>query len=206
MFQLSPREDIFFQLFEKATDNLLEAARVLVEAMDHGDALPDYAERMRRLEHEGDHIVHDILARLHRTFITPLDREDIHRLASTLDDVLDYMEATTERFVVYGIATIRPHTKELAEVILKQVEEIHAIMPQLRHLGSQNILHHVIEINQLENQGDSILREALTELFRAPEDPLEAMKWRELYELLETATDKSEDIGNVFEGIVLKHA
>ena len=205
-FRLVPREELFFDLFEKASSNLLEAAHLLVQTMDHFDRLAENAQRMERLEHEGDHIIHDILARLHRTFITPLDREDIHELASALDDVLDFIEATTERFVLYKVTATTPHAKELAVVIAKQVEEIHRIMPQLRHLDRQDILHHCIEINQLENQGDRILREAVAELFENQGNPLEVMKWRELYELLESATDKSEDVANVLEGIVLKNA
>jgi predicted phosphate transport protein (TIGR00153 family) len=204
--QLIPREESFFDLFEKATSNLLQAARLLVETMEHFDGLADYAARMERLEHEGDHIAHDILERLHRTFITPLDREDIHRLTSAVDDVLDYIEATTERFVVYQVTELKPRAGELAQVILKQVEELHQIMPQLRDLPRSDILHRCIEINHLENQADRILREALGELFSGSPDPLEALKWRELYDLMETATDKSEDVADVLQGIVLKNA
>ena len=109
---------------------------------------------MERLEHEGDQITHDILARLHRSFITPIDREDIHLLASALDDVMDFIEATTERFVICRVSQPNSHAKALAQVILKQVEEIHQIMPQLRRLREDNILQHCIEINRLENEGD----------------------------------------------------
>jgi len=203
---LIPKEESFFELFEKASNNLLEAGRLLVQTMERFDGVVENARRMERLEHEGDQIIHDIMARLNRTFITPLDREDIHQLASALDDVLDFIEATTERFVLYKVKTVTPFAKELSQVIAKQVEEIHSIMPQLRRLRSQQILQHCIEINRLENAGDRILREAMVVLFDSQANPIDVMKWRELYELMETATDKSEDVAVVIEGIVLKNA
>jgi len=205
-FRLIPKEESFFELFEKASNNLLEAGRLLVQTMERFDGVVENAQRMERLEHEGDQIIHDIMARLNRTFITPLDREDIHQLASALDDVLDFIEATTERFVLYKVKTVTPFAKELSQVIAKQVEEIHSIMPQLRRLRSQQILQHCIEINRLENAGDRILREAMVVLFDSQANPIDVMKWRELYELMETATDKSEDVAVVIEGIVLKNA
>ena len=205
-FSLIPKEQSFFDLFEKASDILLEAARLLVQTMEHFDGVIANAQRMERLEHEGDQITHDIMARLNKTFITPLDREDIHQLASALDDVLDFIEATTERFVLYKIKTITPFAKEMAEVVAKQVEEIHHMMPKLRSMNQKEILQHCIEINRLENTGDRLLRNAVVALFDSKSDPLEVMKWRELYELMETANDKSEDVAVAIEGIVLKNA
>jgi predicted phosphate transport protein (TIGR00153 family) len=169
------------------------------------DALAENAQRMERLEHEGDQITHDILARLHRRFINPIDREDIHLLASAIDDVMDFIEATTERFVICGVSRPNSHVKALARVILKQVEEIHQIMPQLRRLRENNILQHCIEINLLENEADRILRGAVAGLFTSPNDLVDLIKWREVYHLMETAADKSEDVANVIEGIVLKN-
>lgn len=205
-FRLIPKEQSFFNLFEKASNNLLEAARLLVQTMEHFDRVTENAQRMERLEHEGDQITHEIMARLNRTFITPFDREDIHQLASALDDVLDFMEATTERFVLYKIQTITPHAKELAQVIVKQVEEIHYVMPQLRRMRHQDIMKHCIEINRLENVGDRTLRDAVVVLFDSQANPLDVMKWRELYDLMETATDKCEDVAVAIEGVVLKNA
>ena len=206
LFRLIPKEQSFFDLFEKASNNLFQAGRLLSDTMEHFEKVVENAERMERLEHDGDQITHEIMARLHRTFITPLDREDIHQLTSAIDDVLDFMEATTERFVLYKIKSVTPYAKEMAQVIAKQVEEIHRMMPQLRHLRHQDIMKHCIEINRLENQGDRLLRDAVAVLFDSKSDPLDVMKWRELYELMETATDKSEDVAVVIEGIVLKNA
>ncbi|MBI3324850.1 MAG: DUF47 domain-containing protein [Candidatus Omnitrophica bacterium] len=206
-FRLIPKEESFFDLFEKASSNLLEAGRLLSDTMEHFEKVTDNAQRLERLEHDGDQLTHEIMARLNRTFITPLDREDIHRLASALDDVLDFIEATTERFVLYRIHTITPQAKELAKVIARQVEEIARVMPRLRQLRHQEIMQHCIEINRLENAGDRVMRDALGVLFDDSQaNPLEVMKWRELYDLMETATDKCEDVAVAVEGILLKNA
>lgn len=205
-FRLIPKEESFFDLFEKASDNLLEAARLLAQTLECFEQVAENARRMERLEHDGDQIIHDIMARLNRTFITPLDREDIHRLASAIDDVLDFIEATTERFMLYKIKTVTPFAKELAKVIAQQVEEISRVMPRLRRMRHQDIIQHCIEINRLENAGDRVLRDAVSALFESQADPLDVMKWRELYELMEAATDKNEDVAVVIEGIVLKNA
>ena len=205
-FRFVPREESFFQLFEKSSSNLTEAARLLVQTMEQFDRVGENARRMKELEHEGDQIMHEIMARLHRTFITPLDREDIHELAAAMDDVLDFMEEATERLVVYKVGAATPPVKELAAVIAGQVEEIHRLLPRLRRVRRDEIMKHCIEINRLENEGDRLLREGVAELFDNQAPPLEVMKWKEIYELLERATDKAEDVAVVVEGIVLKMA
>ena len=205
-FRLFPKEESFFDLFEKASNNLLEAGRLLVQTMEQFDGVVENARRMERIEHDGDQITHDIMARLNRTFITPIDREDIHRLASAIDDVLDFVEATTERFVLYKVKVVTPFAVELARVIAKQIEEVHRVLPHLRRMRHQDILGHCIEINRLENEGDRLLREAMVQLFDTPANPMDVMKWRELYDLMEAATDKNEDVAVVIEGIVLKNA
>ena len=205
-FRFMPREESFFQLFEKSSSNLTEAARLLVQTMEQFDRVEENARRMKQLEHEGDQIMHEIMARLHRTFITPLDREDIHELAAAMDDVLDFMEEATERLVIYKVGAATPPAKELAAVIAGQVEEIHRLLPRLRRVRQDEIMKHCIEINRLENDGDRLLREGVAELFENQAPPLEVMKWKEIYELLERATDKAEDVAVVVEGIVLKMA
>ena len=204
-FRLIPKEESFFDLFEKASDNLFEAAKLLAETMADFDKLQDNALRMERIEHGGDQIVHEISARLNQTFITPLDREDIHHLASALDDVLDLIEQTTERFVLFKVKQVTPFAKELAQVVQRQVEQIHMIMPELRDPRNKDIITHCIEINRLENAGDRVLRNALEELFANHTDAIEVIKWRELYEILEGATDKCEDVAVIIEGILVKN-
>jgi hypothetical protein len=204
-FQLVPHEESFFDLFEKASHNLVGAARLLVDTMEHFDRLAENAKRLKQVEHDGDQIIHEIMARLHRTFITPLDREDIHQLATALDDVLDFIEETAEWFVIYRVKTPTSQARQMAGVIARQVEEIHAVLPHLRRVKQKDILSRCIEINRLENEADRLFREAVAELFHDHLEPLEVMKWRELYQLMERATDKSENVAVILEGIVLKN-
>ena len=205
-FRLVPKEESFFDLFEQLVGILVSAAGVLVEATEHVDALPEHAKRLERLEHDGDQVTHDVMARLNRTFITPLGREDIHRLASALDDVLDLIEASTERFVLFKVPAILPQAREIAHVIQQQVQEIHRVIPKLRHMRHEPVMEHCIEINRLENVGDRLLRDSMAALFDGTPDPLTVIKWRDLYTLLESATDKCEDVAVAIEGIVLKNA
>jgi len=205
-FRLIPKEESFFDLFEQLAEILVKAADLLLEATTRFETLPENAKRLERLEHDGDKVTHEIMARLNRTFITPIDREDIHQLTAALDDVLDLIEATTERFVLYKVTSVTPATQQLAKVIQQQVEEIHRVIPKLRHMRHEHIMEHCIEINRLENVGDRLLRDSIGGLFEQAPDPLAVIKWRDIYTLLESATDKCEDVANVIEGVVLKNA
>ncbi|MBI4209152.1 MAG: DUF47 domain-containing protein [Deltaproteobacteria bacterium] len=207
-FSLIPREKVFFDLFERASHTLTEASALLVQTMENFNQVAESARRMERLEHNADQITHEIMARLNRTFITPFDREDIHRLASALDDVVDFIEATTERFILFKVDSITPHAQELSKVIHQQAQEIDRVMPKLRRLDHGNVMPHCIEINRLENVADRIVRAALAELFQNKNgaNSIEVIKWKELYDLLESATDKGEEVAVVIESIVLKNA
>jgi len=205
-FTLVPKEYLFFDLFEKLSGILLSAGALLVEATDQPSTLPENARRLERLEHDGDVVTHDLITQLNRTFITPFDREDIHALATALDDVLDLIEAATERFILYKVTTITPQAQAIAKVVHQQVQEIHSVIPKLRHMKHESIMEHCIEINRLENVGDRLLRDAFAVLFNGTPDPIQVLKWRELYELLESATDKCEDVANVVEAIMVKNA
>lgn len=205
-FRLIPKEESFFDLFEKQTAILVAGAERLVEATERIDTLADNAKRLERLEHDADQLTHELMERLNRTFITPLDREDIHELATDLDDVMDLMEAATERFILFKITQILPSAREIAKVIQQQIQELHRVVPMLRAMRHERIMERCIEINRLENVGDRLLREAFAALFDGAPDPITVIKWRELFEILETATDKCEDVANTIEGIVLKNA
>ena len=205
MLRLIPREMQFFDLFNKQAALLKEGGLLLDEVAMNFQELKAKAEKMERLEHDADRVTHEIMARLNRTFITPLDREDIHALASALDDVMDFMEGVTEHLILYKVKEPTAALKALAQVVRKQVEEIHRMIPRLKDLRHADILQHCIEVNRLENEGDRILREAVADLFDKGGDPLEVMKWRELYAMLETATYKCEDVAVVIEGIFLKN-
>jgi predicted phosphate transport protein (TIGR00153 family) len=206
MFQLIPKEVKFFELFERSAKLLLEGSRVLAEALSRPEELVSKAQRLERLEHEADQVTHEIMAKLNRTFITPLDREDIHRLATALDDVMDFIEGVAEHLVLYKVKAIPASFQALGGVVSRQTEEINKMIPRIKDLKHADILDHCIEVNRQENEGDRILREAVAGLFEKGGDPLEVMKWRDLYAMLETATDKCEDVAVVIEGIFLKNA
>ena len=205
-FRLIPKDESFFDLFEQAADRLVTAAGVRVEATGRPEKLAENAKRLERLEHDADQLTHELIEKVNRTFITPFDREDIHQLATDLDDVMDLMEATTERFILFKVQQVLPQAQEIAKVIQQQAQELQRVMPQLRRLKRDSIMPHCVEINRLENVGDRLLRDAMAALFDGRYDPLTVIKWRELYELMEQATDKCEDVANTIEGIVLKNA
>ena len=205
-FRLIPKDESFFDLFEQAANRLVTAAGVLVEATGKSETLPENAKRLERLEHDADQLTHELVEKVNRSFITPFDREDIYSLATELDDVMDLIEATTERFILFKVQQVLPQAQEIAKVIQQQTQELQRVMPQLRRLKRDSIMPHCVEINRLENVGDRLLRDAMASLFDGRYDPLTVIKWRELYELMEQATDKCEDVANTIEGIVLKNA
>jgi uncharacterized protein len=200
MFSLIPKEVKFFDMFVRSAENLLRAAQILKEVSE------DFGTLSERLEHDSDQITHEIMEKLNKTFVTPIDREDIHELTAALDDCMDFIEAATERMVLYKLRSPAAELKQIAEVILKQAEEINYVLPKLKDLKHADVMGHCIEINRLENEGDRILRNAVARLFDNKTDPLEVIKWRDIYEYLETATDKCEDVAVVIEGISLKYA
>jgi predicted phosphate transport protein (TIGR00153 family) len=202
---LIPKNVKFFDMFSQSAKILQEAARVLSEMMAGGTAIQSGATRLERLEHDADVLTHEILIALDKSFITPIDREDIHQLTVALDDCMDYMEAVTERMILYGLTEITPPMKGLVDVLVKQVEELNKVIPLVGDLKYEKVIPHCIEINRLENLGDRIAREAVAELFKGDKNPLDVMKWRDIYDNLETATDMCEHVAGIIEGIVLKH-
>jgi uncharacterized protein len=203
--KLIPRDEKFFDMFKKTADVLQEAANVLMDMVAHPEHIKEVARKLERLEHDADLLTHDILIRLDKSFITPIDREDIHQLTLGLDDCMDYMEAVTERMMLYDLNEVTPPMKGLIEVLVKQVQEINKVIPLIKDFKYEKIIPHCVEINRLENLGDKIAREAVAELFKGAKNPLDVMKWKDVYEYLETATDKCEHVAGIIEGIVLKH-
>ena len=203
-FRLIPREEKFFDLFEQQGTNIVAAARVLEELVhDYGNAKAK-AERVKDLEHAGDTLTHEIVKRLNTTFVTPIDREDIYALASRLDDVLDLIDAVADRLLIYKISAPTEGCADMAKVIVKTAEATDRAVRCLRTL-SPYYHKHCIEVNRLENEADRLLRDLLAALFEGVE-PIEVIKWKEIYETLESVTDRCEDVVNVIEGIVLKMA
>jgi predicted phosphate transport protein (TIGR00153 family) len=204
MFRLIPREEKFFEFFEKAANNILDGAKVLVQMTDEQDGDFDKGwKQIEELEHVGDKITHQIIRKLNRTFITPIDREDIHSLTVALDDVMDLIEAAAARMTQYKIKRATEEARRLAQVILKSAEEIVKAVSNLERLD--DVMEHCIEINRLENVADDISREAIAGLFDKGHDPIDVIKWKEIYETMETATDRCEDVANIVESVALKN-
>lgn len=205
--RLIPQEVKFFDLFEKDADNVLRAARQLKDLVDEFQNVEEKVRLINEREHEGDFITHTIVEQLNKTFVTPFDREDIHALTCALDDVMDRMEAAAEAMHIYNVTEPMPEARALVDVIVKSAEEIALAIPLLRDRQQMPmILERCIEINRLENEADRIHRRALMPLFRGSHEALEVIKWKEIYEQLETATDRCEDVADVLQAMVMKHA
>lgn len=204
MIRLIPHEVKFFELFAELSGNLTEGARLLRAMLATPVDLRVQAEQMQAIEHRGDKATHAIITKLNQTFITPFDREDIHRLASSLDDVLDFMNAAATRLVMYKIDQPPPASAELAALLVLQTEELAKGVSLLEKNG--HVVQHCDEINRLEDVADHVSRKAIADLFENEKDPIQLIKLKELYEVLEFATDKAEDAANVLEAIVLKSA
>ncbi|MFQ5665446.1 MAG: DUF47 domain-containing protein [Candidatus Binatia bacterium] len=197
----------FFELFERHAEKTVEAARLLQAMLQNPASVADQARRIKALEHEGDTITHRAVEMLHRTFVTPIDRGDIHRLISRLDDVLDLIDATSERVWLYGIDTADRDACDIAGVLVHAVSEVSRAMHGLRDLKNRDaILQVCMEINSYENEGDTLLRRAVARLFEGNKEPLMVIKWKDIYEFLEDAIDRCEDIANVVEGVALEYA
>jgi len=206
-FPFIPREEKFFGLFEQSAQNMVKAAQGLKRMVDTWEDIEGRVGEITELEHLGDTITHQIVAQLHRTFVTPFDREDIALLAHTLDDVTDFIHAAADAMFIYKVDRSRQRAKELADIIVQAATEIERAMPQLRHRGElKHILERCVEINRLENMADRVFRSAMGELFDDSTDIAQIIKWREIYEHMEEATDRCEDVANVLEGVALKHA
>ena len=204
MVRLIPRESKFFEMFAELSRNITEGARLLQDILQHSREADSRVQQLQEIEHRADDITHSIITKLNQSFITPFDREDIHRLASSLDDVLDFVNAAAVRLNMYRIVDPPPASAELAGLIVQQSEELARGVSLLQN--NQNVIAHCVEVNRLENEADRVSRKAIAELFEHEKDPIQLIKIKELYEVLENATDKAEDAANVLEGVALKSA
>ena len=202
--RLIPRERKFFRMFSDVSENLTDGARLLHDILKNPNDLTVRIGRLQEIEHRGDEMTHDIIRMLNQTFITPFDREDIHRLSSSLDDVLDFVNGAAVRMTLYRVTVPPLAAVDLAALIVKQSEELSLAVSLLE--SNQKVLDHCVEVNRLENEADRVSRRAIAELFEHEKDPIQLIKIKELYEVLETATDKAEDAANVLEAVVLKSA
>lgn len=205
MFGLIPKEEKFFALFNDMTANIIEGAKLLKDMMDNYDDPQGSQKKIKDIEHKSDQITHDIIQKLNKSFVTPLEREDIYALSAALDDMIDLIDASSQRFIMYNVEKPTQEAKELAFIILKSCE---AVAKAVGHLGGkfEHMAGHCVEVNALENEADRVCREAISKLFDEEKDPIQLIKWKEIYETLERATDKCEDAANILESVVVKNA
>ncbi len=207
MVSFFPKEEKFFDYFDDASDKMLRGIRLFKDMMQDLSNAEEKARQIKDVEHEADHITHETVSKLHKTFVTPIDREYIYALITKMDDVLDLIDANCERIFLYKIKTSTPEAMAMINTLERAVEEVVKGVRGLRNLkNSRSILDICIEINRLENEGDRIYRNALSVLFNSPSDPIEIIKWKDIYETLEEAIDTCEDVANIIEGIVLENA
>ncbi len=212
----------FYDAFEQHAACLVQAAGLLSQMFDHIGEAADYARKISAVEHDGDRITHETVAKLHRTWITPLDRSHIQSLISAQDDVLDFIEAVSERVVLFEIRSVPDDARTIAKSLERACAAVEQAVKLVSNLKQPDkILELCVEINRLENEGDKIYRHALADLYRTrresndsapssgsvppPHEPLDVLKWRDIYDNLETATDRCEDIANILEGVVLEY-
>ena len=205
MVRIVPRETKFFDMFAEMASNLMEGATTLRSLFQDYKDVPASVQKIKDIEHKGDDMTHAVVIKLNQTFITPFDREDIHALASALDDVLDYINSAADRLLMYKITLAPNAAMKLADVIVRQSDELSKAVSLLEK-NQQKVLEHCVEVNRLENEADAVARDAIGKLFQDEKDPIQLIKIKELLEVLETATDKAEDAANVLETVILKSA
>jgi len=203
-----PKSDDFFSDFEAQAAAVVEGAILLKDLLDDFTDVPRKCQAIKDVEHRADDITHRAFERLHTQFITPFDRSEIHRILSRIDDVLDLADAAAERLGLYDIDTVLPESRELCAVLVEQTRKMEEAVKGLRNMKKdpETILAACQEMNKLENQADTLTRKTMAKLFKRGNDPLTVMKWKEIIDLIEDATDRAEDVANVIEGVVLEHA
>jgi uncharacterized protein Yka (UPF0111/DUF47 family) len=204
MLNVLPRDEKYFDQFSELARRIHESALMLARFFENEAPVKAVADQIKRLEHECDEISHEILRGIDRTFITPIDREDIHQLAVRLDDVIDLIDGTVRRLVLFGIERPTPISKRLSEVIVAITKEMVAAVAALRK--QKGVVEHCIRMKKLENEGDVAFHEAVASLFRGGVDPIEVIKWKDIYDNMEECIDKCEAVAHVLESVVLKHS
>jgi predicted phosphate transport protein (TIGR00153 family) len=204
---LIPRSGRFYELFDEIARKLVVAGEALTDLLEHFENVDTKTAHLKDLEHEADEITHEIYRQVHKTFVTPFDREDITALAQRMDDVMDYIEGASTAIRIYGISEPTPAARGLADLIRLQCVQLEKAVSVLRHKGRlRSILEQLREINRLENEADSLFLNSMAELFSGEMSSVDIIKWRDVYDLLEQATDSAEQVAHILEAIVLKHA
>jgi hypothetical protein len=208
MFRLLRRGDVFFERFEQSAKNAHQGAQLLRDLLHDFTDVPAKVQAIKDLEHANDRVTHELGDLLNRTFVTPLDREDIHLLSSRLDDVVDLADALAHRVMLYRLQSIRPDAQGLADVLVEATGMLKEVVGHLREIrkNRDRILHACVEVNTYENDGDRLYHHGLAELFESGTPPIEIIKWMDIYAMLENNIDKCEDVANVIEAIVIKNS
>lgn len=207
MFKISKKEEIFYDLFVETTEITCKSAVMLEELMKNFVDVGNKVKAIEETEHKCDQHVHKILEQLNKSFITPIDREDIYLIAKELDNITDDIEATAHRFIMLNVKSIREDALKLVKLIVDCTKELKDVMVELKNAKrSKTLKDKIIEVNRIENEGDEIFRSAVTNLFVSEKDALEVIKWKEIFEYLENTLDACEDVANIVEGVVMKHA
>ena len=202
--KLLPREDQYFDLFVQMTNYIVEAVRELRDMLnDKQPNYPEYSQRIKRLEHACDELTHTISTKLNKSFITPFDREDIYLMSSALDDIVDLIDDAARAIIIFDVREIKPYAQDFAGVLEKMTEQLREVVAMLQK--PKNLTQRLVEIHRLENDGDDIYHNAIAELFHEERDPLTVIKWKEIYEKLEAAVDRCENVANIIESVMIKH-
>jgi hypothetical protein len=205
--RLLPRETSFFDFFEEHAALTIEGTKEFLSMVTTGANIPAKCRRISDIEHETDTITHRCVEALHKTFITPIDRDQIHRLITRMDDIMDYVEAAAERIELYELTTMTADVRDLADALHRAAQQVEGAVRGLRTLKEPHAtLKLCIDINRLENETDAILRRSVARLFKDEKDPILVIKWKEIYENLESAADRCEDVANIIEGVILEHS
>lgn len=207
MFRITAKEGIFFELFTATAEDTCLAAKMLEELMNNFVNVTDKIRAIEEIEHKCDGHVHKMLEHLNRSFITPIDREDIYLIAKELDNITDDIESTAHRFRMFNVTFIREDAKQLAKLIVQCTGELMNVMSELKRMKTSKVLKEkIIEVNRIEDEADEIFRSAMQRLFVSESNPIEVIKWKEIYEYLENTLDACEDVANIIEGVVMKNA
>jgi predicted phosphate transport protein (TIGR00153 family) len=204
--RLIPKDDKYFDTFDQLASHIAEAAQALVEMLsDEGGEYARHSARIKVIEHACDELTHSISKRLNQSFITPFDREDIYMLSGALDDIVDLIDDVARAMVMYDVRESTPYARQFADVIARMAAQLNELVPMLERPGG-GVTPRLVEMHSLENEGDDIYHAALGELFRAASDPLTVIKWKDIYEKLEAAIDRCENVANIIESVIIKNA
>lgn len=207
MFNLNPKEDKFYDMFSEAASNVYCAAKLLKSNMETLEDKEGGAMEIEKLEHKGDNLVHDVIEELNKAFITPIDREDIYDIIKELDNILDLIDSTMHRFIMFNIENSTEEANILSNMIVEVTKEVSELMDELKFINKKNSINNrITTINNIEHNGDKFFRETVAQLFKNETDPLNIIKWKDIYQMLEDTIDSCERVANIVEGVVMKNA